>query len=272
MLDQIYARRVLDCVVEAAVAVSSDYYSRPNQYGGVKDEIADILRQLKSKTGTDPDFPNFVQRQRMFDALVGVSDTDDSSITQAAHGVRTAARNYAMAAILYGRVDTAPVLSPGEPALRRAFEDSLSTFYGVLSVVTDTAALKTAFAQTDHIFRRSTEVLQHEPVARAFGVAAAPEDWPVSPRQDGKGALLMQEISKPLSNETLHFTPMIGFLSAQRIASYGAETIAAALAPDSHDSPEAIQQAIVSAYAWHTAIDEYGRLGASEATRGRSPR
>src|SRR5262245_51402341 len=226
MLDQIYARRVLDCVVEAAVAVSSDYYTPPNQYGGVKDEIADVLRQLKSKTGTDPDFPNFVQRQRMFAALVGTSDTDDSSVTLAAHQVRTAARNYATAAILYGRVDAAPLLSPGEPALRRAFEDSLSTFHGVLSVVTDTAALKTAFEQTAHIFRRSTEVLQHEPVGRAFGVAAAPKDWPISAHQDGKGALLMQEISRPLSNDTLRFMPMIGFLSTQRIAAYGAETIA----------------------------------------------
>ena len=259
-------------MVEAAVAVSSDYYARPNQYSGVKDEIADILRQLKSKTGTDPDFPNFLQRHRMFAPLVGTSDTDDSSVTQAANEVRMAARNYATAAVLCGRVDVGPVLSPGEPALRRAFEDSLSTFHGVLSVVTDTAALKTAFAQTTHIFRQSTEVLQHEPVARAFGVAAAPKDWPESGRQDGKGALLMQEISKPLSNETLRFIPMIGFLSAQRIAAYGAETIAAALASDSDRSPEASQQAITSAYAWHTAIDQYGRLGAAEATRGRSTR
>jgi hypothetical protein len=272
MLDQIYARRVLDCVVEAAIAVSSDYYARPNQYGSVKDEIAAILSQLKAKTGTDPDFPNFVQRQRMFAALVGVADTDDSSIAQAAHEVRSAARNYAMSAMLNGRVDKAPVLSTGEPALRRAFEDSFSTFHGVLSVVTDTAAVRTAFAQTDHIFRGSTEVLRHEPVARAFGVAAPPEDWPLSGRQDGKGALLIYEISKLLSNETLRFMPMVGFLSAQRIAAYGAETIAAALAPDSQRSPEAIQQAITSAYAWHAALDEYGRLGAAEATRGRNLR
>jgi hypothetical protein len=261
MLDQIYARRVLDCVVEAAVAVSSDYYSRPNQYGGVSDHVAGILRQLKSKTGTDPDFPDFVQRQRMFAALVGVSDTDDSSVAQAARDVRCEACNYAMSGVLHGRVDKAPVLSPGEPALRRAFEDSLSTYRGVLSVVNDTAALKTAFAQTDNIFRVSVEVLQHEPVARAFGVAAAPkENWPLSGRQDGKGALLMQEISKPLSNETLRFMPMICFLWAQRIAAYGAETIVAAFASDSYRDPEAIPRAIVSAYAWHTAIEEYGRL------------
>src|SRR5262245_34535351 len=119
MLDQIYARRVLDCVVEAAVAVSTDYYLRPNQYSGVNTDVADILRQLKSKTGSDPDFPDLVQRQRMFGALVGASDTDDSSVTQAARDVRTEARNYAMAGVLYGSVDKAPVLSPGEPALRR---------------------------------------------------------------------------------------------------------------------------------------------------------
>ena len=80
-------------------------------------------------------------------------------------------------------------------------------------------------------------------------------------------ALLMQEISKPLSNETLRFMPMICFLSAQRIAVYGAQTIVAAVAPDSHRDPEVILRAIVSAYAWHTAIEEYGRLGASEAMR-----
>jgi hypothetical protein len=208
----------------------------------------------------------------MFAALVGVSDTDDSSVTQAAHDLRTEACNYAMAGILYGHVDKAPVLSPGEPALRRAFEDSLSTFSGVLSVVTDTAALKTAFAQTDNIFRVSVQVLQHEPVARAFGVAPAPQDWPLSERQDGKGALLMQEISKPLSNETLRFMTMMSFLVAQRIAAHGAKTIAAAVAPDPHRTPEAIQQAIVSAYAWHTAIDEYGRLSTPEAVRARGAR
>ncbi len=51
--------------------------------------------------------------------------------------------------------------------------------------------------------------------------------------------------------------PMVGFLSAQRIAAYGAETIATATASDSERSPEAIQQAITSVYAWHTAMDEY---------------
>jgi hypothetical protein len=261
MLDQLYAQSVLDCLVESAVAISTDYYTRPNQYGRVSDAVAGVLQNLKSKTGSDPEFPNYAQRQAMYGALIGGPDDTTSSFATAAAEVRAAASDYAQAAILHGQVAKTPVTSPGEPALRRAFLDALSTFQGVLSIVDQTAALKSTTNQTQKMFQASAGVFADGAVAAAFGVQPAPgSNWPITNQQDGKGALLIQEVSQRLAGGSLRAVRMRQFLLLQRAAVAGAKTVHFALGADKVAADDKLTaEAIEAAYSWATALNELNR-------------
>jgi hypothetical protein len=257
MLGELYAQSVLDCVIESAVAISADYYARPNQYGGVPEPISNVLEAFRSKTGSDPGLPNYAQRHAMYTALIGNSEDATTSFAMAAAEVRAAASDYAQAAILNGQVGGAPVLSPGEPALRRAFLDALATFHSVLSVVTDTAASRSVTQQTKGMFASSAAVLASAPVANAFGVQPAPgENWPISATQDGKGALLVQEVSQKLAGGNLRPVKMRQFLLLQRVAISGMMSIRFAF---QKEPDKGAPKAIEAAYSWATALGQLER-------------
>src|SRR5207248_2390717 len=95
----LYARWTLDCVVEAALAIASDYRTRYRQYRDVSNDVARVLADMKSKVGSDPAWPNKDQRTAMTLPLLGPSDADSetelsAAFCEAAKAVRTAAIAY----------------------------------------------------------------------------------------------------------------------------------------------------------------------------------
>lgn len=244
MLSKVFEVRVLDAVIRSAVAISSDYYARPNEYGSVDDAVAKILQNLSSRTGTDPDWPNLAQREAMYQSLLGTGS--DSAFASTRDGVFDAATNYAEGAIFHASAGAKPVASAGEPALRQAFIDAMSSFRGSLDVVDGTAALKSAQKQLMGMFTASIKVLRSAHVARAFGVEPAPGgDWPLD--QSGKGAFLIEKVSQRLAGGELSPIRLQTFLLMSRVAGYGGKTIDRALAGD-HDKD--LAAAIQDAYSW----------------------
>ena len=254
MLDKLYGFRVLDCVVETAIAIASDYYARPNQHARVEDKVAGVLQNFKSRVGADPQWPDFAQRQAMFAALLGPAD-GESAFSSASQGVHVAATNYAEGGILHGTANGKPIASAGEPALRQAFVDALGSFEGVLSVVSDTAALKSAAGQIGAVFEAAVTVLQSPGVARAFGVDPAPHpDWPLTTTQSGKGAFLVERISKQLAGGNLRPVRLQQFFLFQRVSAYGVEVIGQTL--DGRRDPKDIDKLIQDAYSWASASSQ----------------
>jgi hypothetical protein len=252
MLSKVYAFRMLDCVVESAVAISSDFYMRPNHYGQVDRDVAEKLRSFRSRIGAEPSWPDFGQREAMYSALFGPAD-GDSAFSAASQGVLGAATNYAEGAVLHGSAEGRLITSAGEPALRQAFVDALFSFEGVLSLVSDTAALKIASEQLEEIFGAAVEVLQSEHVARAFGVAPAPRDWPLTQRQSGKGAFLVERVSKQLAGGDLRPVTLQRFLLLQRMAVYGGKVIGHALGGRVEED---VGKVVQDAYGWASASNQ----------------
>src|SRR5215475_10456017 len=59
----VYARWTLDCLVEIGYAIALDFVNRPQLYLG--SDIPNEIVTLRISYGTDPLFPNTVQRQAM---------------------------------------------------------------------------------------------------------------------------------------------------------------------------------------------------------------
>src|SRR5215467_13710866 len=68
----IYARWTLDCLVEIGYAISVDFVNRPYLYKG--QDIPDNIVDLRISYGSDPGFPNTVQRQAIMLPIFGRSD------------------------------------------------------------------------------------------------------------------------------------------------------------------------------------------------------
>src|ERR1700722_19774478 len=111
-IPDIYARWTLDCVVEAALAIASDYRTRYRQYRDVPADVARLLADMKSKVGADPKWPNKDQRSAMALPLLGPSDADTD--TEPSGPFCEAAKAVRAAAIAYSE----RVYDTGEPMLR----------------------------------------------------------------------------------------------------------------------------------------------------------
>jgi hypothetical protein len=74
LIANMYERWTLDCIIELAQVIAMDFVSRPRQYRLVPPHISAILQNFRFLTGTDPHFPNRVQRSMTFAAMLGSSD------------------------------------------------------------------------------------------------------------------------------------------------------------------------------------------------------
>lgn len=113
-ISDMYARWTLDCVVEAASAVATDFVNRPRQYTFVTDGIADALENLWYRSGTDRDYPDASKRLMIFTPLLGPSDGKVGDHVSQFHHNSGALRERA-------RAFTERQVQTGEDNLRQAF-------------------------------------------------------------------------------------------------------------------------------------------------------
>jgi len=255
-IGQMYKRWALDPVIEVAKAVSVDFVERFLPYRGVQTD--NVLANLKSRTGNDPNWPDLSQRRAIYGALLGPSDSyqiprEASRFHEAAAGLREAASNYSKR-----------VFDTGEPMLRQAFIDEIETLQAHLNMLGG-AVVNRGDAQTRAIFEAAVEILRDPAVARAFGLPPPNEDeWPLEARNyDGRGAFLIDEITRVLAPQGTGHVTRSRFIAMQRVASRGQETIDGVLAYDEHSTEDEVKELIGKAYSWATALKALENVPAS---------
>lgn len=248
-----YARWTLDCVIDLAIGISEDYPKRYRHYRAVPADLSAILTELRTRTGSEPDWPNSAQRAAIFTPLFGGSEKKPSSDRGSPfHEVSAALR---AAAIAYSE----RVFNTGEPMLRQAFVDAARHFRAHLSTLSG-GVVDAARRQTEGMFDRSEQVLRSEQVAQAFGLPpATAASWPL-PRNDrdveyldGNGAFLIEEISRTQQSPA-GVMKQQQFLTLQRVAVAGARTMDNVLCGHSEDEGPLLHRLIGNAYTWSTAL------------------
>jgi hypothetical protein len=237
----LYQRSVLDPMVEVARAISHDFVRRPRHYRRIPEKLAAILDGFRIRTGSNPEWPSAAQRADLFAPLFGNSFRSTST------DLRRAA-----VAFTERKIEINP--DPLEDRLRNA----AVAFRAYLKPI-EGQAVSAADNETGPAFGSAIEVFQNTEVASLFGLPPAPGgNWPLDGALEADvssadGAFLVEEIQRSLvlpSAITQH-----QFILLQRIAYYGALTIAGVLEDGAARNEAAWVRALVRyAYGWETAL------------------
>jgi hypothetical protein len=279
LIATMYERWTLDYIVEIVQLIAMDFVCRPGQYRDVSQDSSHALQNFRFLMGTEPKFPNRMQRSMTFEAILGSSDgigmvenKSSAPMTAAAQTTPEGTQFKKQSARLRetARAYTERQVTQGEGQLLQAFLDEGVTLQSYLRPIDDeNNVVIIGNAQTKAIFDEAARVLRDKTVAGRFGRSpATPETWPLGGVLDGNGSLLIQEIGKVLIQGMMppvNLMPISQnkFDVMQRIASYGSLTITGVFGgsfpADPGESPasrkERFEPLIGAAYSWKTALD-----------------
>ncbi len=277
LIATMYERWTLDYIIELVQVIAVDFVCRPGQYRNVSTESSQALQNFRFLTGTNPKFPNRMQRSMTFEAILSLSDgmgvVIDTKSSVPASWTNAEGVQFKMASARFretARAYTERQVTQGEGQLLQAFLDEGVTLQSYLRPIDDeNSVVIIGNSQTQAIFDESVLVLRDKTVASRFGrPPAMPETWPLGGVLDGNGSLLIQEIGKVLMQGMMPPTSLMpisqhNFDVMQRIASYGSRTITGVLEACFPVDPgeslasrkERFEPLIGVAYSWKTALD-----------------
>jgi hypothetical protein len=249
LIGDMYARWVLDCVVEIAYAVSVDFVARPDFYKG--SDVPDGIVELRSSYGYARDYPNRSQRQDLNSPVFGLSDgyAPDSGNDK----FRALRRPLFDACIAYSEksVDVAAqrvkqrVLSAMDP-----FPPYLRNFDG--------ESIHLTYKQVRSLSDLSYKILTSRSVAHVFGVDQPPEaTWPLD-ANDPKGSQLVRAIGERLQPKDAIFNEE-KFGRLRRMAQEGRDALEALLTNPTTD--QNFENLVTRVYTWAISIKDYGAQG-----------
>jgi hypothetical protein len=245
LIGDMYARWVLDCVVEMAYAVSVDFVARPDFYKG--SDVPEGIAELRSAYGYARDYPNKSQRQDLNSPVFGLSDgyAPDSGTDK----FRALRRPLFDACIAYSErsVDVAAqklkqrVLSALDP-----FPPYLRNFDG--------ESIKLTYKQVKSLSDLSYKVLTSKSVAHVFGVDQPPDaTWPLD-ANDPKGSQLVRSIGERLQPKDAVFNEE-KFGRLRRMAQEGRDALEAILTNTTTD--QSFENLVTRVYTWAISIKDY---------------
>ncbi len=239
-----YERWTLDSIIELVQLIAIDFVNRPRQYREVPQNTSELLQKFRLLTGADLRLPSQMHRSMTFEAILGPSDavrsdTKGSGPAVAVGSTAAEGAQFKMASARLrdaARAYTERQATQGEGQLLQAFVDEALTLQSYLRPIDDdNSVVVGGSAQTKAIFDDAVLVLRDKTVAGRFGRPPATQKaWPLNGALDENGSLLIQEISKVLIPGTTPPSPLTAisqnkFTVMQRVASYGALTIAGVL-------------------------------------------
>ncbi|HEX7566925.1 MAG TPA: hypothetical protein VF355_00005 [Anaerolineaceae bacterium] len=240
----LYQRSVLDPMVEVARTISHDFVKRPRHYRAVPENVASILEGFRIRTGSNPEWPSATQRAHLFAPIFG-------------DAFRTTGIDLRAASLAFTERNAETNLDPLEDRVREA----AVAFRGYLKSI-EGRAVSVANSETGPVFKNAIQVFRDKEVAGLFGLPPAPGgNWPVDGalEADGAsadGAFLIEEIQRALGLSYIRPTlTQHLFMLLQRIAYYGAMTIAGVLEePAGWERHEWIPDLVRNAYGWEKAL------------------
>jgi hypothetical protein len=235
---------VLDPLVELARAVAHDVTIRPRHYRAVPESLAAIFEGFRVRTGTHAEWPDEAQRGAVFAPIFG-------------DAFRTTSTDLQGAAVAFAERHVEMKPDPMADRVR----DTAAAFRGHLKAMEGPASSR-ADGETGPVFRSAVEVFQNKAVANAFGLPPAPAGpWPLDGPFEADpaaadGAFLIEEVQRALDFSSVRppiTQHLFGLL--QRVAHYGALTIAAALEdPAQWKKDDWVPALVRNAYGWQKAL------------------
>jgi len=249
LVGDMYARWVLDCVVEIAHAVSRDFIGRPDFYKGA--DIPEGIASLYSSYGYARDFPNKSQREEMNAPIFGVSD--GYSPNNGTDKFRALRRPLFDACIAYAE----RTVSDAAAAIRQRVLSSMELFPSYLRNF-DGASIHSSYEQFRSVSDLSFVVLRSQGVFHVFGVDQAPGDrWPLDVN-DPHGSQLISAICEKLSVEPAFNEDKFGRL--RRVAQEGRQALEAILV-EGPTSELNFDKLVTRVYTWATSLRDYREAG-----------
>lgn len=237
-ISEFFQRMTFESIIQLVHSLSYDYIQNPKRYNGIPENIHVILSDFRYKTGSDPDWPNALQRAKLYDAILG------KTFWNICKCLRRGAVTF-----------TEQGSGKGEEIVRRSFQDELVTLGAYLKTL-DELNVHNSESQTRRIFENAVIVLRSPEIASALGLQTITEnEWPLEGVFSSKGAKLIEEISKKLSNRPEAIISIEKFLNIQRVAYYGKLTISGVIGTSkSLDNSDNTDKIIEHAYRWSKAL------------------
>jgi hypothetical protein len=241
----------LDCLVDYAYRVASDFFIRPHLYVKLEDpSIVEALVELGARSGSNELFPSQGQRDAIYLPIFGQSSTELSD--GKSNFPRLRDELVAAAAAFAERV-----FNTGEEMLRervrtthRPFRDYLTGLQG------DSVTWSRQDALAGVTESLAYNIMRNKGVAAVFGISSPPgAAWPYT--EDANGDKLVEEISKQLVVATNSHTPITreGFSNRQRVALRGAEALATIIDfVEGNANPDDLNLLITRCYTWGSAL------------------
>lgn len=243
-LGQLYRRWTLDVIPSLGYAVSLDFSHRPELYKDIKATMAENVTRLQSLYGNAPDFPNPDIRFMLLKPIFGLSDghsngNDKSSSFKAARmPVLAAAAGFAenaqSTAFPMHRERIRSAIVP----LRRYMDDLKG------------ASFSETNRRITRLFDISASILRSTEIARVFGVSSDIDDnWPLG-STSSEGAKLVEKISTQLPDMPYGTISRDSFVSMQRRAEKGDQSIYMILENDIETDDAELDELTIQLYAW----------------------
>ncbi|WP_305783252.1 hypothetical protein [Symbioplanes lichenis] len=234
--------REVDCLVDLAHLVATDFFDRPQLYRDVSDELAADLARLRARSGCDELVPSREQRAAVYSGVFGPAEATGPAPCFAGMRDQLLAAAAAFAERVY---DTgADMLRAAVRVMHVYLRDYLLDVTGASVRWSRTQALP---AVTEGL---SYRILRDPGIAARFGVNQPPApQWPYRP--DANGAKLVEEASGQLGGGQRITRGM--FNDRQQVALRGAEGLAAVIDYDGNPDPARVDVLIRRCYTWYAA-------------------
>jgi hypothetical protein len=257
LISDMYARWVLDCVVEVAYAVSKDFAARPDCYQST--DLPDDVVDFRSSYGCTRAFPNKAQRQDLNAPVFGPSDgysLDGGS--DEFHNYRKSLFDACTRFLGSTSRDAAPLLKPPIRSAIELFQIYLRKFNG--------ESIHSSYKQIRSVSNLSFTLLRNSGISSVFGEGRKPPTsaWPLDANDPSGGQLISTIGVKLKLTADVVFSEM-KFARLIRMAQDGRDALEAILrseavdeyATDEHPTDQHLTSVIEKIHNWDVAIADY---------------
>jgi hypothetical protein len=249
-IGMLYNQWVLDCVIDAARAVSMDFSYRPQFYQDVDVDLAPQITVLQSKYGYEVNFPDKKIREMLMKPIFGMSDGhgdgNDGTPFQAT-------RMNLLAAV----ADFAEhVLATGFESLRERIRSAIVPFKTHLEDIKGKSLEQTEIRMRE-LFTLSARILRDSNIRVVFGInREIPQEWPLC-SDEPTGAKLMEEISTKLEGFPHGPISRDRFVRMQRIGKKGKNSLIGIFDKNTNDN-DTLDRVTTQLYAWGSDLGLIG--------------
>lgn len=248
LVGDMYARWVLDGLIEIAYAIAKDFVARPEFYK--ESDIPEGIVELRMEYGTKSVLPNRIQRQEINSPIFGASDGYPSDNTT--DKFRTLRKPLFDACITLNELTcsttSAASLKPRVLTALGFLQQRLYSFNGV--------SIRRSHRQVQHVSELGYSVLRAAGITRVFGVGPTKSTaWPLE-SDDINGSQLVRAVSEKLPLGPEYIFNEDKFQRVRQVAQQGRDALRTIFSVDANTS-NGFDELVGSVYAWAFSIKDY---------------